>query len=178
MSGAESPIRNAIEAQLAKGLSASMAARAVATSLGRNPDDRALRNYAREVARSFATNRPASAPPNCALNTGARRRSPTATQFRVECLAGRHFVFKSDGARVYGPADKATAETKCDNLQREFDNRAKIGLRPCMSCKREFHSEGIHNRLCSTCRGVSDPLSGTGFAGSGDGRKPRKAAKV
>ena len=30
--------------------------------------------------------------------------------------------------------------------------RSKRGPRNCMSCRTEFDSEGIHNRLCNDCR--------------------------
>ena len=43
-------------------------------------------------------------------------------------------------------------------MQAEANANAKIGARPCMCCHASFDSEGIHNRMCLTCRGVSCAL--------------------
>lgn len=36
--------------------------------------------------------------------------------------------------------------------QKEADRAARRMTRPCMCCQRPFQSEGIHNRMCATCR--------------------------
>jgi hypothetical protein len=34
-----------------------------------------------------------------------------------------------------------------------LERRMKRGPRPCLSCRKTFVSEGLHNRLCDPCRG-------------------------
>ena len=41
-----------------------------------------------------------------------------------------------------------------------------------------FDSEGIHNRMCSPCRGLGDPLGAYGYQGAAAGRRPRRSAGV
>lgn len=35
---------------------------------------------------------------------------------------------------------------------------ARAVLRPCLRCRRDFRSEGFHNRLCDACRRGWNPL--------------------
>lgn len=44
------------------------------------------------------------------------------------------------------------AAKQAQELQREADRRRKAGPRPCMCCGHSFESEGVHHRLCGTCR--------------------------
>jgi len=110
--------------------------------------------------------------------TGINLSARLPARYSVDFSGGKYFVLDLSGKIVWGPGSGDLAHRKCDDLQQAHENRAKIGERPCMCCGSVFHSEGIHNRLCNLCRRSSDPLSATGFAGGGDGRKPRKAAKV
>ena len=67
-----------------------------------------------------------------------------------------------DGWAVVGPrglrvgaivADHAAAEARRAALQAEADAKAKRGTRACLCCGASFVSQGIHNRLCTPCRG-------------------------
>ena len=77
---------------------------------------------------------------------------------------GRWCVVQLDGAEVwtvlrpddtvygtYGSHPKAIATASA--RQREDDQAARRMTRACMCCRKPFESEGIHNRLCSCCRG-------------------------
>jgi len=99
-----------------------------------------------------------------------------SNRHRVMQQDGAYVVIDPDGHCVFGPGYKSLAEKKCDALQAAADGNGRT--RACMCCRTEFHSEGFHNRLCARCRGSADPMAGTGFAGSQDGRKPRRAAGV
>ena len=53
---------------------------------------------------------------------------------------------------------RAAATASCTHKQRAADLAAKRQIRPCMCCRAEFQSEGIHNRLCGRCRAAGDML--------------------
>ncbi|MFN3973443.1 MAG: hypothetical protein ACK4L4_19165 [Gemmobacter sp.] len=62
-------------------------------------------------------------------------------------------VFDPLGRKVSGvEKDRAAADQRADALQREADDKVRRGPRPCLCCRREFVSEGAHNRLCGNCR--------------------------
>ncbi len=100
--------------------------------------------------------------------------APRFARYRVEYdpLSSKHLVLDPDGRRVWGPGALALAEDKRDQLQAAVDTAAKRGPRACLSCGATFASEGIHNRMCTPCRGRGDALSGYGYARGGDGRRP------
>lgn len=63
-------------------------------------------------------------------------------------------VLDPEGVKRSAPVDsKAVAQAHRDRLQAEADRRAKRGERACMCCRQTFESEGIHNRLCPSCKG-------------------------
>lgn len=101
-----------------------------------------------------------------------------ATRHRVTVSRGQAFILDPNGERVWGPGDPPLAERKCDLLNAALDASAKRGERACLCCGAPFESEGIHHRMCSRCRAVSDPLAGYGLTGSSGGRKARRAAGV
>ena len=43
-------------------------------------------------------------------------------------------------------------------MQAEEMAKRKVGTRACLCCQKSFKSQGIHNRMCLTCRGVSCAL--------------------
>lgn len=103
---------------------------------------------------------------------------PHAHGFDLEYQTGRGwFVIDPEGVRQAGPF-------QCDNKalmslearQRAADMAAKRMLRPCMCCGAEFHSEGIHNRLCGPCRLKSD--GGSLTIGASSTGKVRRAART
>lgn len=80
-----------------------------------------------------------------------------------------------DGRRVSGfYSDRDKAQERLAAMRAEDDARAKRGPRPCMCCGETFRSEGIHNRLCDSCRRrevAPDPLA----SGYRRGRERRTA---
>ena len=47
---------------------------------------------------------------------------------------------------------KDRAQTALEAAQARTDAALGRRRRPCLCCRSEFESEGIHNRLCDTCR--------------------------
>jgi hypothetical protein len=60
-------------------------------------------------------------------------------------------------AVFYGHAERA--QGALDAAQSRTDAASKRMIRPCLCCQKPFDSEGIHNRLCATCRHVSGEYS-------------------
>lgn len=65
-------------------------------------------------------------------------------------------VYRPDGTvyDTFGSLQQAAATASV--RQRADDARARKTERPCMCCRKPFESEGIHNRLCDTCRRQGD----------------------
>jgi len=57
-----------------------------------------------------------------------------------------------DGFVSCGYSSVALAEVRRDDLALASRRRAEARPRACMTCEREFASEGIHNRMCPACR--------------------------
>lgn len=69
-----------------------------------------------------------------------------------------HQVIDPDG-NVYGVYhNPAHAETARDGMQARTDAAAKRMPRGCICCGNKFLSEGIHNRMCPSCRHRTDGL--------------------
>lgn len=85
---------------------------------------------------------------------------PVRAEFTVELVRGQGYVvLDQKRTRLTEPSPfRVVAERARDAFQRAADKRAKRGPRPCMNCKATFDSEGIHNRLCKTCRGHRDAI--------------------
>lgn len=102
---------------------------------------------------------------------------PVHSRYRAEYATGRGFEIIDPTGRVIGrEQNRAIALNRADALQKEADTAAKRGPRPCLCCGREFHSDGIHNRMCNPCRGRADPLDRYGYAGGEGGRKARRGS--
>lgn len=69
---------------------------------------------------------------------------------------GVHHVYGPDGSRYGTYATPAQARATAVARQREEDRAARRMTRPCMTCTRPFASEGIHNRMCASCRGLGE----------------------
>ncbi|WP_333827752.1 hypothetical protein [Pararhodobacter sp.] len=106
--------------------------------------------------------------------------APRHARYRIEYITRAGYVICApDGAHLPGVhLNRDLAEERRDALQAEADRKARRGPRPCMCCGQTFFSEGIHNRMCTPCRGRSDHMAEIAFAGEQDGRKPRRAARV
>lgn len=104
--------------------------------------------------------------------------APAYARYRVEYVSGRgYFVADPEGRFVSGPwHGRDTAEARRHELQTVLDIAKRRGPRACLCCGRQFESEGIHNRMCTPCRGRGDVLAAYGYAGAGDGRRPRKSS--
>lgn len=78
----------------------------------------------------------------------------TSFVFQVKHMPGRgYYVEDETGGKVseYLHLRQQAVALRAE-MQRRSDTKAKRGPRPCMRCSREFPSDGIHNRLCGTCR--------------------------
>lgn len=80
-------------------------------------------------------------------------------EYRTQKTRDAFVVLNADGERV-GPlwANELAAERERKRMQDAYDGRVKRGMRPCLCCKTEFHSEGIHNRLCGCCKAHASTL--------------------
>ncbi len=80
---------------------------------------------------------------------------PSRPKYTVEHMGKRGFVVLDPAGKpvTEGTAFVIAATRDCRDLQQAMDRKNKVGPRACLSCAREFESEGIHNRLCSGCRG-------------------------
>lgn len=97
--------------------------------------------------------------------------------YHVAYLNGGKFEVRDPSGRPLGaPTNHGAAHERAARLQDEADARAKRGPRACLCCGAVFQSEGIHNRMCTPCRGLGDPLGAYGYQGAGAGRKPRRSS--
>ena len=73
----------------------------------------------------------------------------TGQGYEVEKRGVLFYVIGAEGQRLgMGYLLRADAEAGVESLLRP----AKRSFRACMSCRRPFESEGIHNRLCGQCK--------------------------
>lgn len=86
------------------------------------------------------------------------------------------FVVYSPDGSIYGEyASLCEAAATVGRRQKEDDERARKTVRPCLCCRREFQSEGIHNRLCDVCRRAGDgPVPCSVATATRGGRKPAR----
>lgn len=97
---------------------------------------------------------------------------PAFARYRVEYEPGRGYaIVDPDGTIVARQGNRDMALTRAEALQRQADAAAKRGPRACLCCGATFQSEGIHNRMCSNCRGIADATHSYGGLGVQDGRK-------
>ena len=69
-------------------------------------------------------------------------------EFEVKWVSkGLYAVFR-DGVQVTGKLDRSRAEERATKLAYQ----AKGSMRACITCRRQFQSEGAHNRMCDPCR--------------------------
>ena len=78
----------------------------------------------------------------------------------VRRLASGWVVQEVGGGRKLSPILRNMTEATewRDARLRSERQRRKAGPRPCMCCGHVFESEGIHNRLCGSCRHRRDAL--------------------
>lgn len=80
---------------------------------------------------------------------------PEYARWRVEFVPGRGYMVVSPTGKQHGPFScKDNAETNRDAWEARDNLARKRITRPCMCCQKPFESDGIHNRLCATCRHV------------------------
>jgi hypothetical protein len=54
---------------------------------------------------------------------------------------------------------KSAVFRRLERLDCKPNPKQKPSLRLCLRCRRDFMSDGAHNRLCKTCRALSATLS-------------------
>ncbi len=57
-----------------------------------------------------------------------------------------------DGSVSGGHSSMASADVRLGEMARAARAARAVRQRCCMTCEREFTSEGIHNRMCPDCR--------------------------
>lgn len=93
----------------------------------------------------------------------------------VHRAADKHVVYRPDGA-IHGIYETAkAAQATRQHKQAQDDERLGKKERPCLCCQRAFLSDGIHNRLCDTCRRQGGELVPYGIAQNSRGA--RKAGR-
>lgn len=84
---------------------------------------------------------------------------PRFGAFEVRYQTGRGYgVFAPSGELLQVYRSHTAAEERCHREQIATDSKAKRGPRACMCCGRVFQSQGVHNRLCDSCRKTPDHL--------------------
>lgn len=98
---------------------------------------------------------------------------PEFGKYRVEYLPGRgHYVVDPDGNRVTDFDSQKRMRSICATKQRAADLAKKRMDRPCLRCGTSFASEGIHNRMCASCRGLASNDAAAPYSiGAIQGRK-------
>ena len=86
------------------------------------------------------------------------RTKPECGKYTVRYMFGAGYaVFDPDGNRVGETmAEERQANGYPKAMKTRADRAAKKAQRPCITCRTVFASEGIHNRICLSCRGRSD----------------------
>ncbi len=78
---------------------------------------------------------------------------PGNAKWTVEPRPGGAFNVRAPDGTIFGTyGTLAQAAGIVGIRQKEANAAARKTTRPCMCCRKPFESEGIHNRLCSTCR--------------------------
>ena len=78
---------------------------------------------------------------------------PANARWTHEPRANDTFVVLRPDGTIYGTyATLNQAAATAGIRQKEADQAARRMVRACMCCATPFASEGIHNRLCATCR--------------------------
>lgn len=71
---------------------------------------------------------------------------------RVKWTLSGYVLRNDDGSgKVAGPFETRSEAEAARDLLKAASHPRKT-WRPCLSCARDFPSEGIHNRLCEACR--------------------------
>lgn len=77
---------------------------------------------------------------------------------------GVHQVFAPDGT-LYGTyPTRNQAAAVAGIRQKEADQAQRRMTRVCMCCRTPFESEGIHHRMCATCRRLGEGAVPYGIA--------------
>ena len=87
--------------------------------------------------------------------------APKTMCFRSESRSGLGYVVVDPDDNVVPgtqTSSREIADLQAKGLQSARDARLKRGPRNCLCCGRMFVSEGIHNRMCDSCRKREDFL--------------------
>jgi hypothetical protein len=78
---------------------------------------------------------------------------PDRARWTMEYITGKGWrLVDPDGKPQSAFYTKDRAQTALDAAQARTDAERKRCRRRCLCCGGEFQSEGIHNRMCDTCR--------------------------
>lgn len=82
---------------------------------------------------------------------------PGRSKWRVITKAEGVYEVRDAEGEIYGTYPSVfAAEAARGHGQRRDDAKARKTVRNCMTCSKPFESEGIHNRMCTTCRHRDD----------------------
>ena len=81
---------------------------------------------------------------------------PGREKWHVVRKADDLFEVREPDGKVYGTyATLGQASATAGARQKEADRASSRTVRPCLCCGKPFQSEGIHNRMCTPCRGLN-----------------------
>lgn len=90
------------------------------------------------------------------MSSPARHYGPKK-RFSVKWQGSGYAVLDAMGAVVVAPqTNHNLALMACERRQREADAKANRKVRPCITCREAFASDGPHNQMCAGCRTRSD----------------------
>lgn len=99
----------------------------------------------------------------CGMNHHVSK--PERARWEVKFVPGRGYMVQSPTGERHGPfACKDNAETNRDAWEAKDHRARKRITRPCLCCQKPFESEGIHNRMCDSCRRQNGELIPYGIA--------------
>lgn len=82
---------------------------------------------------------------------------PEYARWEVRKVPGGVYQVISPKGEIHASFNcKENAETNRDAMAAKENLARKRVTRPCMCCHRPFDSEGIHNRLCDSCRRLGE----------------------
>lgn len=77
-----------------------------------------------------------------------------STELTISARRGG-FVVVRDGVELTGVI---TRDNEAKDTLEKMIKAKSYTVRPCITCRKEFTSEGAHNRMCVSCRNLSEGM--------------------
>ena len=71
-----------------------------------------------------------------------------------EIIRARNLVYATEYNKTYKDRDRAYFK----NRYKTYKLKKTYTERTCLRCRKPFKSEGMHNRICDTCRGINERI--------------------